>query len=465
LYIWTRRTLTIPEVLFIEIKMGNPVSWALNQIKRINDEIWHTSLSDLSKRKSFLIKQVRIIVLATRGFLNDKVQLRAASLTFYTLLSLIPIAAIAFAIAKGFNLDQTLESIIVSKFSNNKEILEPLLQRARSAIQATSGGYLAGIGVIILFWSVMSLLSQIESSFNHIWQISTPRAWYRKFTDYLTIMLIAPVFLILSSSITVFVSTQLDVYMQKAPILDLFKPVIEFLIKLAPYFLTSLTLMLLFIVMPNAKVKLMPAMISGIITGTILQILLWFYIDLQWGITKLSAIYGSFAMIPLFIMLLQMSWTCVLLGAELTFANQNVSQYEFETEALAISNYHKRALIIMIMHLIVRNFELGENPLGTEKISRMLKIPVRLSRDILSDLTTAGLVSVVHQHEQKERLFQPAIDIHKLTIHYVISRLDKKGTEQSTIIRNKEYDRVVNTLDKFERLMAKSDSNILIKDI
>jgi membrane protein len=445
--------------------MGNPISWALVQIKRLNDAIWHTPLSELSKRKSYLIRQMRIMVLAGRGFFSHNVQLRAASLTLYTLLSIIPVAAIAFAIAKGFGLDQNLESIVFTKFSNYKELLQPLMDRARSAIQATSGGYLAGVGVIILFWSVMSLLDHIESSFNHIWQITTARLWHRKFTDYLTIMLIAPIFLILSSSITVFASTQLPDYMTHARILDFFKPVVSFLVQLAPYILTSLALTLLFIVMPNTKVKLGPAIIAGIITGTILQILLWFYIDLQFGITKLSAIYGSFASIPLFIILIQMSWTCVLLGAELTFANQNISQYEFEEEALAISNYYKRALTLMIMHIIVRNFVMGEKAIGAEGISRMLKIPVRLSRDILGDLSSVGLVSVIHENDQQERLYQPALDINKLSICFVLSRLDKRGAEQRTVIKNKDFELVVATLDKFDKIIAKSDSNILIKDI
>jgi membrane protein len=445
--------------------MGNPVSWALDQIKRLNDAIWHTPLSELSKKKSYLIRQMRIIVLAARGFFNHNVQLRAASLTLYTLLSIIPVAAIAFALAKGFGLDQNLESIVLDKFSNYTELLKPLMERARSAIQETSGGYLAGIGVIILFWSVMSLLDHIESSFNHIWQITSARLWHRKFTDYLTIMLIAPIFLILSSSITVFVSTQLNDYMTHARILEFFKPVVSFLVQLAPYILTSFALTLLYIVMPNTKVKLVPAIIAGIITGTILQILLWFYIDLQWGITKLSAIYGSFASIPLFIALIQTSWTCVLLGAELTFANQNVYQYEYEEEALEISNYYKRALTLMIMHIIIRNFEMGEKPIGAAGISKMLKIPVRLSRDILDDLSSVELVSVIHENDQQERLYQPAIDINKLSICFVMSRLDKSGTGQRTVVKNKEFERVISTLDKFDKIIAKSDSNILIKDI
>ena len=111
--------------------------------------------------------------------------------------------------------------------------------------------------------------------------------------------------------------------------------------------------------MPNTKVRFVPALVSGIIAGTILQLLQWLYIDLQFGISKLSAIYGSFAAIPLFIIWVQSSWIILLLGAELTFANQNVSRYEVESEVMEVSHYQKRALVLMIMSLIVRNFVHG----------------------------------------------------------------------------------------------------------
>jgi membrane protein len=396
--------------------MINPITWTIQLIRRINDAIWHTPLSEISKGKTFVFKQLRILLLAARGFSKDKVQLRASALTFYSLLSVIPIAAIGFAIAKGFSLDQNLEGIITEKFQAHQEVLNFLISNARNAIQETKGGYIAGVGVVILFWSVMSLLNHIESSFNHIWQIRSARPWYRKFTDYLTIMLISPVFIILSSSITVFISTDLPDYMTKAPILDFFKPLINFLVRFAPYFISWISLTILFIIMPNTKVKFGPALIAGIIVGTILQVLQWLYIDLQFGISKLSAIYGSFAAVPLFIIWLQSSWTIVLLGAELSFANQNVSRYEYESEALNISNYQKRALIIMILHMIIRNFAIGEKPIGTEKIATTLKIPVRLVRDILQDLSAVNLISVVHEHEQIERLYQPALDINKICL-------------------------------------------------
>lgn len=445
--------------------MANPVLWTMNLIKRFNHAIWHTPLSEISRWKVFFFKQMRIIVLATRGFSNDKVQLRASALTFYSLLSVIPVAAIAFAIAKGFSLDQNLEQLISEKFQAHQEVLNWLLQNARNALQQTRGGYIAGIGMTILIWSVMSLLDHIESSFNAIWQIRSARPWYRKFTDYITIMLIAPVLIILSSSITVFISTELNDFITNAPILEFFKPIVSLLFKVIPYILSWISLTILFIVMPNAKVKIIPALISGIIAGTIIQGMQWLYIDLQFGITKLSAIYGSFAAVPLFIIWMQSSWIVVLLGAELTFANQNISRYEFEYEALNISIYQKRALVLMIMHMIIRSFSLGMKPISAEHIATSLKIPVRLARDILQDLSNVNLVSIIHENENKERLYQPALDINRLTVSYVFSRLDKKGIEQVMVIKNKEYDKVISMLEKFDKLIAKSDANILIKDL
>ena len=446
--------------------MANPVSWIITKIKNINDAIWHTPLSEIPKGKTVIIRQLRIIILAARGFLNNKVQIRAASLTLYSLLSVIPIIAIAFAIAKGFGLDQNLEALLTSgEFQSQQEILGWLLQNAQSAIEQTRGGYLAGIGIIILFWSVMSLLSSIEETFNHIWHIRESRTWYRKFTDYLAIMLIAPIFVILSGSISVFISTNITEFMSKAPILEHFKPLITFLIKFSPYFLIWVSLTIFYLIMPNTKVNFMPAMVSGIIVGTALQIVQYLYIDLQFGITKLNAIYGSFAAVPLFIIWLQYSWLTILLGAELAFANQNISNYEFEAEALGMSNYHKKALSLIIMNKVIKKFDAGENPVTASDIAIQLKVPIRLVRELLQDLKEVNIVSEVNENEKKERTYQPALDIGKITVSYILSKVEKHGVRQIFLEQNQDYEKVIHMLEKFDNLVVKSDSNILVKDL
>ena len=445
--------------------MENPISWVTDQAKKLKDDIWQSPFKELSKKKSFLFRQLRILYLAASGFTKNIIQLRASALTFYSLLSIIPIVAIAFAIAKGFGLDQNLEELIIKEFESHQEILNWLLTNARNALQETRGGYIAGVGVVILFYSVMALLEHIEISFNHIWQIRSERPWYRKFTDYLTIMLIAPVFIVLSSSVTVFISTELTDFMSRAPILDFFKPIISFLFKFTPYFLSWIILTLLFIIMPNTKVKFLPAMISGIIAGTILVALQWLYIDLQFGITSLSAIYGSFAAIPLFIIWMQGSWIVVLIGAQLTYFNQNISKYELEADKLNISNYQKKALVLMILNLIIRHFAAGEKPLSIRNISITLGIPNQIVNKLIQDLKDADLISIIQEDENSEELFQPALDINKITVGFVFLRLDRKGVENKVVVKNKDYEKIMVMLNKFDELISKSDSNILIKDL
>jgi membrane protein len=352
----------------------------------------------------------------------------------------------------------------VNNFSGQPEVLDFLLKNAQNALNETSGGYIAGVGFIILFWSVLSLLQNIENSFNHIWQVRYSRPWYRQFTDYFTFLLIAPIFIILSSSITVFVRSELTDFIQEARILAYFKPLISFLFKFAPYILSWITMTILFIIMPNTKVKFMPALISGIVAGTIQHIVQVLYIDLQFGIGKLSTIYGTFAFVPLLIIWLQATWIIVLIGAELTYANQNIRRFEMEFESLKISYYQKRALILMIMNKIVRNFSVGEKPLSAEEIAVSINIPVRLALDLLQDLSSMNLVSVIGENGS-DQVYQPALDINKLTISYVFSKMDRKDGGQLHVTRNEDYEKIVTVLERFDKLTAKSGSNILIKDL
>ena len=446
--------------------MANPFSWAIDKIKNLNDLIWHTPLSSLTKRKTFLLKQFRILYVAIKGFVKDRVQTQASALTLNTLLSIIPLAAIVFAIAKGFGLEQNLIDELSMEFQSHQEILNWLLNVAQNALQQTKGGYLAGIGVIILLYSVMALLGNIENSFNHIWQISSSRPWSRKFTDYLTIMLIAPVFMILSGSITVFIGTKLTEFISSAKILSSLKPLVGFSIKLAPYFLTWTILTIVYMIIPNTKVNFVPALVAGIIAGTGLKLLQWLYIDMQMGLTRLSAIYGSFAAIPLLIVWLQASWLLILLGAELSFANQNLSNYEQEAEALDISNFQKKTLSVLVLQRIIKNFALGENAISSSELSKYFNIPVRLVRDIIKNLLEVGLVSQIHiDRRDKESFFQPAVDINMITVGLVLSKLDRQGDDKRLTIKNKDYEVIVDMLKKHDKQAFKNDFNVLVKDL
>ena len=151
----------------------------------IKTDIWRIPLDDLSFLKSFLIKQLRIIMIAVRGFAEDKCQLRASALTFYSLLSIVPVLAMAFGIAKGFGMEKLLEEQLMGKMQGQEEVIMNVIVFARSMIESTKGGLIAGIGIVLIFWTVIKMLGNIEKSFNDIWGVKKERSICRKFSDYI----------------------------------------------------------------------------------------------------------------------------------------------------------------------------------------------------------------------------------------------------------------------------------------
>ncbi|HPQ43596.1 MAG TPA: YihY/virulence factor BrkB family protein [Syntrophales bacterium] len=434
-------------------------------IEFIKGDIWRIRLKDLPRKRSFLIKQLRIFLLSLRGFDEDKCQLRASALTFYSLISIVPVAAMAFGIAKGFGFEKRLERQLLEQFQGQEEVIARVIDFAHSLLANTKGGVIAGVGVVLLFWAVIKVLGNIEASFNDIWGIREARSLGRKFSDYLSVMLLCPILLILSSSAAVFITTQVTLIVEKISLLGIFSPLISFLLKLLPYGIVWVLFSFLYIFMPNTKVNFRSGILAGIIAGTIYQIVQFGYIAFQVGAAKYNAIYGSFAALPLFLIWLQLSWLIVLFGAEFSFAHQNVDTYEFEPDSLKISGSFKRLLSLQIAHLLVSNFAEGEKPLTAMQISHRLEIPIRLVHQILYELTACGIISDTQTEEYKEPGYQPARDIGTLTIQFVIDSLEDRGTDAIPVAETEEGKTLSEILRSFRNEVARSPSNRLLKDI
>jgi membrane protein len=434
-------------------------------INFITVDIWRISLKDFSRSKSFFIKQLRIIVLVLRGFDEDKCFLRASALTFFSLLSVVPVVAMAFGVAKGFGFQKVLEEQLLKQFPGQEEVMIKVIEFAQSLLENTEGGLVAGIGVVILFWAVIKVLGNIEDSFNNIWGIKKSRTWGRKLSDYLSLMLICPILLIVSGSITVLVVTQVEFILGKISFLSALNPIIFSVLNLLPYSVLWILFTFVYKFMPNIKVKFTSALLAGVLAGTIYEVVQWGYIAFQVGMSKNNAIYGGFAALPLFLVWLQLSWLIVLLGAELSYAYQNVDQYELEPDCQRVSVSFKRLLSLRITHLLVKKFS-GENTLLTAtSIAQLLKIPVRLVRQILFELIEGGVASEVKTDEPNESAYQPARDGEKLTIKYVIDALEHRGLEALPITQTRELDDLSKSLAEFDTIIEKSPANKSLKDI
>ena len=305
--------------------------------KFLTYDIWRITEDEVTKTTFSLYNIIKTIYLCINRFTKDRLVNKASALTYSTLLAIVPILAIVFAIARGFGFDNLMESQIVQGFGGPSETTEVIFQFVNSYLSQTKNGIFIGVGLIMLLWTVLNLINNMEITFNRIWQVKKARSMYRKITDYFSMLLLIPLLLVVSGGLSIFMSTML----KNVTDFTLLAPIGKFLIRLIPFVLTWVMFTALYVFMPNTKVKLKHALISGILAGTAHQAFQFLYISSQLWVSRYNAIYGSFAALPMFLLWLQISWTICLFGAELTYAGQNIRNFSFDKDARNISRRYR----------------------------------------------------------------------------------------------------------------------------
>lgn len=434
-------------------------------LTNLDTDLWRIRRKDLPPRKSFWLRQLRILVLALREFNRDKCMLHASALTFYTLLSTVPLLAMAFGIAKGFGLRDLLEKAIRANVEGQEEAVNWIIRFSDNLLATTKGGVVAGVGVVFLTWTIIKVLGSIESSFNEVWGVKVARTLWRKFSDYLAFVMIGPIVLIMASSLTVLLTSKVETLVQQLELWGWFGWPVYFLLRLIPFSLVWGVFTFTYIFMPNTKVNLSSGLVGGIIAGTLYQVVQRIYITFQIGAAHYGAVYGSFAALPLFLAWMQVSWLIVLLGAELSFAHQHVDTYEFEPDCLRVSPAFKRLLTLTVTCLCVKLFNKGERPLSADEIAQHLDTPIRLIKQILHELVEARVLSEVKREEDREVAYQPARDINEMTAVSVLEQLDGHGAQNIPVAHSAELERLTETLRTFRDLQAQSEANLRLKDV
>ena len=434
-------------------------------INFLRNDVWYISLKELSPAKALFVKIVRIIILSSYEFKRNNCRLRASALTFYTLLSIVPVVALAFGIAKGFGSEGIFEKQLIEKFPGQEDVVIEVIGFAHSLLDETKGGMIAGVGVVLLFWAVIKLLGSIEHSFNKIWEIKDNRSFGRKVSDYLSIMLICPILVITSSSVTVFINTEITNMTQRYEFLGVFSPFIFFLFKLLPYCVIWGVFAFTYIFLPNTKVSLKAGIITGIIAGTTYQAAQLAYISFQVYVSQYNTIYGSFAALPLFLIWLQLSWLIMLFGAGVAYTLQNIDQYEFTVDFSKLSLYLRKRVSLLITYTVIKNFSKGDMPVSAIDISNNTKVPVRLVKKIIYDLVECGIVSETIDRRKRDFAYQPACDINILTAKFIIDALEKNGIKEIPFMQTPEINNVSNVLRSMDKVIEESSTNILLKSI
>ncbi len=411
-----------------------------------------------------VIRLLRTLLFAARSFENRQGSLHASALTFYTLLSLVPLAAMAFGIAKGFGLEQLLEEELLRNFAAQQEVVHQVIAFARNMLDNTRGGLIAGIGVGVLFWSVVKVMGRIESNFNQIWGVHS-RSMLRKLSDYLSIMIIAPLVLIISGSVTVFIASQVKAISSHVGMPGILDPAVSLGLALAPYLLLWILFTLLYLIMPNTRVHFGGALLAGILAGSAYQFLQVSYIAFQINVASYNAIYGSFAALPLFLIWLQLSWHIVLFGAEVAYFFPHSKVVEREAGNHSRSITQTRLLGLAISHGVVQRFYHGEPGLTEEGIAQDLDIPPHEIREIVDMLVQARILHRVQSEENEAPLLQPARDNARITLMDVIDALDNVGADSKFPSDHSKIAALSSCLQSLRTALDRSPSNRLLRDV
>jgi membrane protein len=404
----------------------NPSSYqkkgSLEQLKsRVFEQLWQTETGQLTRFKRLIHSLLKIVFMVGREFFENLVNLEAMALAFKTLLSLAPLLAVVFSILKAFDFHNRMEPALL-------EALAPLGEQGREVtayligfVDKMSAGALGTVGLVTLFITVLSLMGTIEDAFNRIWHVKAPRKLTRKFSEYLSVILVGPVLVFAAMTITA--TLQSNTFVQKMISFQPFGTVILTLLKLVPYFTLWGAFTFLYVFIPNTRVKLGSALIGGLVGAILWQTVGWGFAVFVASSTQYYAIYSSFAILLLFLLWLHIGWVIVLLGAQVAYACQHVRFYQGERDLLANSPAGREQLALHLMFLIGRNFFNGLDPLSVTTLASQLCVPAGLVKDFMEILCQSRLLLSVADGET----FVLARDPERISVKEILDSVRNSG--------------------------------------
>ena len=374
-------------------------------------------------RSLWSVKIVKIVNLSVQAFLDRDLQVRACALTYNTVLAVVPALAMLFAIARGFGFQNLLQSELFRYFPAQRQALETALTYVDNYLAQASQGVFIGIGLIVLLWTLVSLMGNVEDTFNHVWNVSTKRSLQRKITDYTALFLLLPVLMVCSAGITIFMSDAVQRLFQD----NALSPMMHRLLSFMPTVISWFVFTAAYYLVPNTKVKFKGALYAGVICGTLFQVIQWLFVSGQVYVSKYNAIYGSFAFLPLVLIWLQLSWLITLSGVVLTYAWQNFDSFAHRDKAKGVSQTYANNLAIAVLALAAQRFKNREQAITRNEIIRNYDIPGPLADKIFEQLKQSGLLTVITKDKDDDAAYQPAFDPDDMTVNMAANALTDLG--------------------------------------
>lgn len=412
-------------------------------------------------RSLWRVKAVKTLNLSFRSFLNVDLQSASCAMTYRTLLAVVPALALLVAIGRGFGLQGEIRSQLFRIFPSQRHALDTALDFVDTYLNQTTEGLFVGVGIVVLLWTLISLLGSVEESFNRIWRLKAGRPFWRKITDYTAILLILPVLMICAGGMTLLVSTTIS------SLLPVDISQLSWLFDIGSILLTWLFFAGAYMLIPDTRVRFVNAFGAGIFAGSAFQILQWLFVTGQMYVARYNAIYGSFSFLPLLLVWLQLEWMVTLAGALLCYASQNISRFDFQQDINAISPGYMDRTAVVMMAVVARRFANGLTPMTAEQIGEMTSIPPMLAVRVARRLVDAGLMSLLESGgANMPHPMQPSSDVTELRVGQVLERLRKSGSSDFLPSFDSQYhDACLAIENLWQRALIEPDPRILDLDI
>ncbi len=433
-------------------------------VRFVSHDMWRLEDEEMSPLRRILVSSIKSVYIAIRNYVEDGTASKASALTYQSVLSIVPLLAVLVGIAKGFGLQEVVRKWLMDSLPGHQNELNQAFGFVENYLSQVQGGIFIGFGLLILLYTVIMLISSIEDTFNDIWKATKIRGWIRRIMDYMGMFILLPVLITVSSGATIIMAAVKDSSLEQFVFLG---PLLENILKLLPYVIIIFIFTGLYMALPNTRVRFIPAFIAGAIAGIAFQIFQALYISGMLWISKYNAIYGSFAAVPLLLLWLQLSWVICLFGAQLSYTIQNVKKFAFEKDSSNVSRRYSDFLTILIASLIVKRFTSNnKTPHTADTLSEECKAPIRLTSEILKRLLALRIIiEVNYDNNLATEHFNPAVDPDKLSVGYLMERMDRYGSESFKVDREKRYQSQWRALLETRKGFEIPPSDTLLKDL
>jgi membrane protein len=412
----------------------------------LTNDLWLIEVDKLPRLKGIIYKQLQLTVYVWREFWHDNSLLRASGLTYTTLLTLVPLLALMFALLKGLGVQKALEPFFLERLTGGSH---PITERIMEYVSRIHVGSLGTLGITFLFLTMILVLTNIEMAFNQIWQVDRGRSWLKKCSDYLGLVVILPVAMFVSVSLMTFVKSHLVT--QELLSIDLLGRIYVYLLKMAPFFVMWLAFSFIYLFMPNTRVNPISASAGAIIGGTLWQFCQWAYIHYQFGFRTYGAIYGALSQLPMLLIWIFVSWIILLLGAEIAFAHQNLARFRLRQRWRAQPTVNRSYWGLQLLLLVCERFEAGKSPPTIMELAEELTVPVDETRALLEIMENIGVLKAGGENGYE---VLPAKDMKHLMVFDLVEGLEQRESVPETMV-TEGYGKIISEVLKLVREQGK----------